>query len=171
MGGASHNRACSMTQSLLRAGAAAVLSVLVSGAAQAQSTPACATVTPAEIAALFDTWNTTLGFGDPHRMAALYAADAVLLPTVSNTPRIDRAGIVDYFQHFLKSKPSGAINSRSIKLGCNNAMDAGTYTFTLQTAAGAPTRVRARYTYVYAFTDGRWQIQHHHSSAMPEMTD
>jgi uncharacterized protein (TIGR02246 family) len=36
------------------------------------------------IASLFDTWNQALATKDPHRVADLYAHDAVLLPTVSN---------------------------------------------------------------------------------------
>src|SRR5690349_15177510 len=59
----------------------------------------------AEIAALFDGWNAALRTGDAETVADRYAKDAVLLPTVSNKVRTDRAGIVDYFEHFLQNKP------------------------------------------------------------------
>jgi uncharacterized protein (TIGR02246 family) len=92
----------------------------------------------------------------------------VLLPTVSNIPRTDRAGIVDYFTEFLKSKPRGKITfSRISILDDTTAVDAGTYTFTL-TKDGATTEVPARYTFVYEYRDGRWLIINHHSSKMPE---
>ena len=63
--------------------------------------------TKKQIAGLFDTWNTALQTGDSDKVADLYAKDAVLLPTVSNEVRTDRAEIVDYFDHFLPNKPVG----------------------------------------------------------------
>ena len=98
-----------------------------------------------------------------------YWGDAVLLPTVSNTPRTTPAMVRDYFVHFLEKHPRGRIDSRSIQIGCNLAIDMGTYTFSVLGATGAPGEVAARYTYVYAFRDGEWKILHHHSSAMPEV--
>ena len=44
-----------------------------------------------EITALFDQWNSALQTGDPKQVAALYAADAILLPTVSNQVRHNHA--------------------------------------------------------------------------------
>src|SRR4051794_9390270 len=70
----------------------------------------------------------------------------------------------DYFVHFLENKPQGAIDQRVIRLGCNDAIDSGLYTFTM----GDGKRVRARYTFVYNYQDGQWLIVSHHSSAMPE---
>ena len=37
-----------------------------------------------EVVGLFDTWNAALATLDPDSVTALYADDAVLLPTVSN---------------------------------------------------------------------------------------
>jgi hypothetical protein len=67
----------------------------------AQSTMTCAPVTQQEIAALFDRWNASLAARDPGKVAANYAPDAVLLPTVSNYPRTDSAGIMGLFCAFL----------------------------------------------------------------------
>ena len=47
-----------------------------------------------ELAAQFDRWNMALQTGDPEKVAALYAPDGVLLPTVSNQVRTDHAGKV-----------------------------------------------------------------------------
>jgi uncharacterized protein (TIGR02246 family) len=122
------------------------------------------------IAKLFTEWNAALATGDPQRVADRYAADAVLLPTVSNQVRTDRAGIVDYFTHFLEGKPKGEIKKSTVSLlDENTAVDAGVYVFTL-TEDGEQRQVEARYTFVYEQRGGAWVIVNHHSSAMPEQT-
>ncbi|MFF7134250.1 uncharacterized protein (TIGR02246 family) [Streptomyces sp. SAI-126] len=123
-----------------------------------------------QIAALFDRWNATLQTGDPDKVAALYAKDAVLLPTVSNKVRTDHAGIVDYFEHFLQNKPVGKKVQTIVNvLDTNSAIDTGVYEFTLtDPKTGAKRVVEARYTYEYEKRDGVWKIVNHHSSAMPE---
>ena len=146
--------------------AAATLSLGLTTAASAQ-TPAAASCTPTDarqVAALFDRWNASLATLDPDKVVANYAADAVLLPTVSNQARTNPQEIRDYFVKFLKGAPQGKIDSRTIKIGCNVAQDVGTYTFRFKDGQ----TVQARYTYVYEWTQGRWLIAHHHSSAMPE---
>jgi uncharacterized protein (TIGR02246 family) len=121
-----------------------------------------------EIAALFDEWNTALSTLDPQKVADRYAPNAVLLPTVSNEVRADRARIVDYFQHFLENHPKGEVlKSHVAVLDEDDAIDAGTYRFTL-TKDGVTRTVDARYTFVYEKIDGKWLIVNHHSSAMPE---
>ncbi|MEJ2851908.1 MULTISPECIES: SgcJ/EcaC family oxidoreductase [unclassified Saccharothrix] len=135
-------------------------------AAAPAATPAAAVLSEQEIGALFDTWNQALATGDPGKVADLYAPDGVLLPTLSNNVRSDRAEIVDYFEHFLANKPSGRILERHVKvLGPNAAIDAGIYRFTLGKDGST---VDARYTYAYERVDGKWLIVNHHSSAMPE---
>lgn len=122
-----------------------------------------------EVAALFDRWNAALGTGNPERVAALYADDGVLLPTVSNKVRTSHAEIKEYFSHFLESKPRGVINEREVRvLDEDSAVDAGTYTFTLTNADGSTRKLPARYTFVYEKRNGKWLIINHHSSAMPE---
>jgi uncharacterized protein (TIGR02246 family) len=123
-----------------------------------------------QIAGLFDTWNRTLRTGDPEQVADLYATDAVLLPTLSNKVRADRAGIVDYFEHFLAKKPVGKkIESHVNVLDGNSAIDAGVYEFALTDhETGEKSTVRARYTYEYEKRGGEWLIVNHHSSQMPE---
>lgn len=130
--------------------------------------PRCVVVDRAQIASLFDGWNLALASLDPDRVTQRYWSDAVLLPTVSNTPRTNAAMIHDYFEHFLEKHPRGRIDTRTIELGCNVAFDVGTYTFSVMDGAGAVSEVHARYTFVYTYRDGDWRIAHHHSSAMPE---
>ena len=136
---------------------------------QAKDTRACTKTSAQEIAALFDRWNASLATLDPDKMTALYAPAAVLLPTVSNKPRTNHEEICDYFVHFLEKKPQGKIDFRIIKIGCDSASDTGLYTFTLHDTKGKPQKVSARYSFVYEYLNDQWLIEHHHSSAMPEL--
>ena len=126
--------------------------------------------TKAQVTKLFDNWNAALATGDPEKVADLYAKDAVLLPTVSNKVRTDRAGIVDYFEHFLANKPVGKkIETHVNVLDGNSAIDTGVYQFTLtDPKSGEKSVVKARYTYEYEKRNGQWLIVNHHSSKMPE---
>ncbi|MGV9313687.1 SgcJ/EcaC family oxidoreductase [Streptomyces sp. NPDC003691] len=122
-----------------------------------------------EIAALFGQWNAALRTGDAETVADRYAADGVLLPTVSAQIRTDRAAIVDYFEHFLLKKPRGEkIRSVINVLDQNSAIDAGLYRFHLtDPATGQVSQVVARYTYAYEKRGGKWLIVNHHSSVLP----
>jgi uncharacterized protein (TIGR02246 family) len=124
----------------------------------------CHAATQQQIAALFDRWNSSLQTGDPKKVVANYATKSVLLPTVSNTPRLTPAEKEDYFVHFLENKPVGKIDSRTIEIDCNTALDTGLYTFSFKDG----NQVKARYTYTYKWNGRQWLITSHHSSAMPE---
>jgi uncharacterized protein (TIGR02246 family) len=144
---------------------AATLLIAGSPLAAAES---CATLDAKSVAALFDDWNFALSSLDANLVVQRYWPDAVLLPTVSNTPRTNAPMIGDYFKHFLAKRPRGRIDTRTIQGGCNLAMDVGTYTFSLMNEKGETSEVAARYTFIYQYRDGGWKILHHHSSAMPE---
>lgn len=131
---------------------------------QAQ-TGVCKAPEEQEIAALFDRWNAALQTGDARAIVDLYAPRSVLLATLENTPLLTPADKEGYFTYFMKNRPSGRIDTRTIDIDCNTAWDAGTYTFTFG-ATGAS--VSARYTYTYRWDGTRWLITSHHSSAMPE---
>lgn len=128
-------------------------------------TASCKATSEQEIAGLFDRWNKSLQTGDPHQVVANYASGAILLPTVSNKPRLTPTEMEDYFHHFLANKPSGKIDLRHIEIGCNDALDAGLYTFTF---AKNGKKVPARYSYTYRWTGNEWLITSHHSSLLPE---
>lgn len=124
----------------------------------------CHATNETQIASLFDRWNNSLRTGDPKKVVANYAVKSVLLPTVSNSPRLTPQAKADYFEHFLEKHPVGKIDSRTIEIDCNTALDAGLYTFTF----GDGSQVKARYTYTYKWDGKNWLITSHHSSAMPE---
>ncbi|UVE16504.1 SgcJ/EcaC family oxidoreductase [Pseudomonas sp. LS44] len=148
---------------------AVTLAGCVSDSSTSQSgtahTEACKATSEQEISALFDRWNRSLQTGDPQKVVANYAERSILLPTVSNKPRLTASEKKDYFHHFLESKPVGRIDSRMIEIDCNTAVDAGLYTFTF---GASGTQVKARYTYTYKWDGQQWLITSHHSSAMPE---
>jgi uncharacterized protein (TIGR02246 family) len=150
---------------------AAVIAVAGCGSAAAgdpQQPAAAAPPSEQEIAALSAEWNQALVTLDAQRVADHYAPEAVLLPTMSNDVRTDRAEIVDYFQHFLAGKPQGQILESHVEvLGPNAAIDSGTYRFAMNTN-GTPSTLDARYSFVYERINGKWLIVSHHSSAMPE---
>ena len=129
------------------------------------STQACAQITEQQVASLFDRWNASLATGNPHKVVANYAPNSILLPTVSNKPRLTAGEKEEYFEHFLVNGPVGKIDQRFVKLGCNVALDAGLYTFSFSKTGAS---VKARYSYTYEYIGGQWLITSHHSSAMPE---
>lgn len=71
--------------------------------AQASRTESCKATSDQEIAALFDRWNQSLQTGDSHKVVANYVERSILLPTVSNKPRLTPAEKEDYFHHFLEN--------------------------------------------------------------------
>jgi len=118
-----------------------------------------------DVIALFKAWNSALGTLDPDTVTAMYAEDAVLLPTVSNQVRHNHAEIRDYFVNFLQKSPQGVINESNVHvLSDSHATNSGVYTFTF----GDGSTVTARFSYLYVATEAGWKILQHHSSAMPE---
>ncbi|MGC0994541.1 SgcJ/EcaC family oxidoreductase [Pantoea agglomerans] len=130
----------------------------------AQQPVTCVKASEQDVASLFNTWNDALATGDATKVSELYVSDAVLLPTISNQVRLTDQERIDYFKDFLKKGPSGKIDSRTIRVGCNKAIDTGVYTFTFKDN----THVTARYTFTYVWDGQGWKISTHHSSAMPE---
>jgi len=122
-------------------------------------------ITEDEVRGLFQLWNSALDTLDSSAVAARYAKDGVLLPTVSDVPRTDFDSIKDYFDAFLLKKPQGVILESNVLIGTNWCQDAGIYEFTMGETGD---KVKARYSFIYKFEDGQWKIAHHHSSRMPE---
>lgn len=134
-----------------------------------QATKACPAVTSGEIENQFGRFSRAWTTLDPDVVTALFTADPVLLPTVSNTPRTTPASVREYFVSFLKGKPVARIDSSTIEIDCSTASRVGTWTVTLtDPATGATREVRARYSFIYRFEGGDWKVDHLHSSAMPE---
>jgi uncharacterized protein (TIGR02246 family) len=160
------------TISVLAATTIVALAFAPAAAAKTKTTNAkCAVVTNQQVEAQFDTFNAAWATKNPDAVASLFTKDAVLLATVSNTPRTDTAGIRDYFVGFLKNSPVGKIDSSTIKIGCNEVSRLGTWTVSMtDPGTGAKTEVKARYSFIYKLVGNEWKIDHLHSSMMPEKT-
>lgn len=121
-----------------------------------------------DVAGLLTEWNDALATGNPETVAALYAPDAVLIPTVSNEIRTDHDAIVAYFDDFLLKRPSAVVEQSVVTvLDANHAIDSGVYRFTLHDGDAVST-VDARYSFVYEKQGEDWHIVNHNSSEMPE---
>lgn len=128
----------------------------------------CAAIPASAATTLFAKFNAAWATKNPDTVTDLFAKDAVLLPTLSNTPRTDRAGIRDYFVSFLKGSPVGMRDTTNVREGCNMLTDVGTWTVALTNQnSGLRNNVKARYSFVYKYEGGAWKIAHLHSSMMP----
>lgn len=120
------------------------------------------TISEQEVEALFNKWNASLATGDPAKVDAMYAADAVLLPTVAPGVHDTSAERVGYFTAFLQNDPTGAVDEGVVRtLGPSAVSHSGLYSFTMGTTGEV---VNARFTFVYERIHGEWKIVEHHSS-------
>lgn len=114
----------------------------------------------------------TTAKGHPEKVLALYAPDAVLLPTLKDGPYKTPAELKKYFEGFTAlNKLSAKTNKLDIKVAGNNnniALASGVYTFGYIDDKGNPVSTKARFTFVYEKVNGKWLIIKHHSSAAPE---
>lgn len=156
---------------LVAAGLATTAAMPAQAHNHAQTAHRCQPVTQQQVEAQFERFNAAWATRSPDQVTALFARDAVLLPTVSNRPRTDHAGIRDYFVTFLRGEPVGQIDTSTVSVGCNMASRVGTWTVRLKDqATGRTNDVRARYSFIYQWENGQWRIAHLHSSMMPETT-
>ena len=152
---------------ILSAAALAVALAAVAPAASA-ATKSCPTVTPAGVEAQFAAFNAAWATKDPDKVATLFAPDAVLLATVSKTPRTTPAAVRDYFVSFLKNSPQATIETSTVKIDCTTATRVGLWTVAMtDPATGAKSDVKARYSFTYAWDGAAWKIAHLHSSVLP----
>ncbi len=117
-----------------------------------------------EIRSLLDEWNAALQTRDAGRVAELYATDAILLPTVSNTVRHNHAEISAYFGHFCAKGPRGVIDEANVRIFADVAISSGLYSFSFADGGSA----QARFTFACRRAGDGWEIIEHHSSRMPE---
>eukprot|EP00804_Cyclotella_cryptica_P007255 CCRYP_017858-RA/>CCRYP_017858-RA protein AED:0.04 eAED:0.04 QI:277/1/1/1/1/0.75/4/1480/212 len=76
-----------------------------------QSKAGKAPITESEVRGLFELWNSALATGDSRIVASRYTKSPVLLPTVSDQPRMNYDSVKDYFDTFLLKKPQGTTSS------------------------------------------------------------
>jgi uncharacterized protein (TIGR02246 family) len=149
--------------------AAALPPAAVSPEIEAPADRACAPLAPQLVDSLFQHWAELVQAGDPEAVADLYAGEALLLPTLSASPRHTHGAIADYFSGFAARHPQAEVVEHTVYPACNQLVDAGHYRFRFPAAgSGQDTVVQARYTLVYGFNGQQWQLLHHHSSLLPD---
>jgi uncharacterized protein (TIGR02246 family) len=126
-----------------------------------------------EVAATTQKWIDTVTSGKPNvvdEVVAMYSPDAILWATVSKEKRDSAQELRDYFEVFAKLPNLKAEGYKPvIRVYDNVAINSGYYTFTYDGEGGKKKVVPARYTFVYRKgNDGKWMIQDHHSSAIPQ---
>ncbi len=120
-------------------------------------------------AALFN-WAEVISRGNIEELLSLYAADAILVPTLSNEIGDREEERRRYFENFLMNENLRCtINARmkraSRKLG--TVVIGGLYTFEFS-RDGQEHCVPARFLFTFEEIDGRWLITGHHSSRLSE---
>ncbi len=137
--------------------------LLASTFATAAQQPAGADGVRAATASWVDAFNRK----DAAAIVALYAPDAVLFGTSSPVLRDTPALIGDYFRTLPDLGDAViTVGADRVQLLGDTAVHTGYYT---RSAAreGKLVQNPARFTFVYAWRDGRWRILNHHSSALP----
>ena len=111
-------------------------------------------------------WMDNVNLGAPQGVTSLYSENSVLIPTLSNTIRINSQGIEDYFNSFL-AKESLKVTLLECftqnSSGCAFSVDSGIYVFCWK-EQNEQKCMNARFNF---FVDGG-KILEHHSSAIPE---
>ncbi|MBW3085131.1 hypothetical protein KEM60_01327 [Austwickia sp. TVS 96-490-7B] len=123
--------------------------------------------TEAEIAALFDRWNSVMQNSDAKAVDALYMPDATLLPSLSEHLCENAEERLAYYEMFLAKKPWVSVIERHIYRGHGMAVDVGRYRLEFQEEVE---RLEGRYSFAYVWNGEEWAIVSHHSSFEPDLT-
>ncbi len=116
-----------------------------------------------------DRWFATLKTGYSAQVTKLYAQDAILLSTLKGDVKKGHQKIREYFEkEFLPKHPVGtAVEPHTRFLG-EVAVNSGIYSFKIDSEDNERVTVKARYTFVYQWTENDWKIVEHHSSLNPD---
>jgi len=113
-------------------------------------------------------WAEILSAGRIDDLLALYAPDAILVPTLSDAIRDREDGRRRYFENFLADgTPRCTIDHESPRISgkLSTVVIGGIYTFTFQ-RDGRRDQVPARFLFTYEQIQDRWLITGHHSSRL-----
>jgi hypothetical protein len=106
-----------------------------------------------------DRWNSALKTQHPDRVTRLFATDGALLGFASPLARTRYMPIRDYYLYFLQFEPQVKVGNRTLDIGCDFLIDAGTYTWSLKSRVTGQVEMReARYRIIYEFVGGAWRI-------------
>lgn len=116
--------------------------------------------------AALHTWAATVATRDVEAILALYAPDAILVPTLSNEVRDCQDSRREYFRNFLANEGlvcDVQIFKKRVSSKLSTVVVGGLYVFHYHDG-DAVVSVPARFLFTFEQIDGRWLITGHHSS-------
>jgi len=140
------------------------MSVATPGYAPARSNEEIACLAGAKAA--LHTWAATVATRDVEAILALYAPDAILVPTLSNEVRDCQDSRREYFRNFLANEGLVCdiqIFKKRVSHKLSTVVVGGLYVFHYRDGDSAVS-VPARFLFTFEQIDGRWLITGHHSS-------
>lgn len=119
----------------------------------------------AQVAAATADWIATFNTRDAARISALYAPDAILWGTVSQTIRTTPQEILEYFEESSAKRPKLRmfLGEYHVRLYGDIATNSGYYT-SRNPVDGKEVVIPMRFTFTYRREGERWMIVNHHSS-------
>lgn len=113
-------------------------------------------------------WAEVVSSGSIDNVLALYAPDAILVPTLSNEIREREEERRNYFENFLSNpnlRCEITLQKKRVSRKLGTVVIGGLYTFRFE-RDGAEAVVPARFLFTFEEIDGRWLITGHHSSPL-----
>jgi len=111
-------------------------------------------------------WLKIVSLHNPTNIVSLYTEDGVLLGTLAENIKKGRENVIEYFNEFIKKKPTGEITSIFTQESEGFAIVDGTYTFCIINN-NKEELIPARFTFVLKNINNTWLIATHHSSKQP----
>lgn len=111
-------------------------------------------------------WAETVATRDVDKVLALYAADAILVPTLSNLVRDCDDSRRNYFENFLANDGLVCdiqVFKKRVSRKLGTVVVGGLYTFVYR-EGGEQHTVPARFLFTFERIDEQWLITGHHSS-------
>ncbi|MBD8909545.1 DUF4440 domain-containing protein [Methylorubrum zatmanii] len=111
-------------------------------------------------------WAETVGTRNVDAVLALYAPDAILVPTMSDDIRGREDDRRRYFESFLDNDGISCgitVQKKRVSRKLGTVVIGGLYSFQIR-RDGTETVVPARFLFTFEEIDGRWLITGHHSS-------
>jgi len=146
--------------------------ILCALSASACSSSNASVVTRADINEAYQSWTKAIDTanGDPSKIVALYADNAVLMPMLSDKMLTSKSQITDYFKKFTSYKNITVSTKKfNVQAYGDIAVANGTYTFYYLGKHDKSESVEARFTFVYQKAGGdKWLIVSQHSSVLPD---
>jgi hypothetical protein len=138
------------------------------GPALGDSAGSCAKPSDVEIVQLLNRWRMEFTAGSTDRLSALYADDAILIPTKDSKPYKGKEAIRGYYKDLLARHPTVSIKPSSLTSGCGTAAVSGPVFYRLAgERKGTRTLLGGRYTTEFGLLDGSWRIMRHSLAADP----